>query len=399
MAASSSCTSATTTPCPEGCGGRTGHGRRPRMARSTTSPNGIRAWRCTTICAAGTRCPISAASFISNTATFDYAVTVPGRHAGGGLGRAGESGGGADAPSSARLAAGAGQRQDRDDPHRRRRSTTAQPPQTRRHDDLALPHGRTRATSPSAPSRAFIWDAARINLPGGKTALAQSVYPVESAGADGWGRSTEYLKHAVEDFSRRWFAYPWPNAINVGRPGRRHGISRRRSSTASRTRARTLFWITAHEIGHTWFPMMVGSNERRDAVDGRGLQHLHRHLSSPTTSRTAYTVPSATANTRPGRRSPADQIPPLIADPEAPPIMTRADADPRELPPPGQLFQIRVRAGPAARADPGPGALRLGVPQIHRRLGLQAPVAVGLLPRHGERGRRGSVAGSGAAGS
>jgi hypothetical protein len=24
-----------------------------------------------------------------------------------------------------------------------------------------------------------------------------------------------------------------------------------------------LFWVTAHEIGHDWFPMIVGSNERR----------------------------------------------------------------------------------------------------------------------------------------
>ena len=28
-------------------------------------------------------------------------------------------------------------------------------------------------------------------------------------------------------------------------------------------KGKTLFWITAHEIGHDWFPMIVGSNERR----------------------------------------------------------------------------------------------------------------------------------------
>ena len=33
-----------------------------------------------------------------------------------------------------------------------------------------------------ASSRSFIWDAARINLPSGRTALAQSAYPAESAG-------------------------------------------------------------------------------------------------------------------------------------------------------------------------------------------------------------------------
>jgi hypothetical protein len=45
-----------------------------------------------------------------------------------------------------------------------------------------------------AASKAFVWDAARINLPSGKKALAQSVYPVESAGDSAWGRSTEYTQ-------------------------------------------------------------------------------------------------------------------------------------------------------------------------------------------------------------
>ena len=42
-----------------------------------------------------------------------------------------------------------------------------------------------------ASSKAFIWDAAKINLPSGKKALAMSVYPVESKGESGWGRATE----------------------------------------------------------------------------------------------------------------------------------------------------------------------------------------------------------------
>ncbi len=36
-------------------------------------------------------------------------------------------------------------------------------------------------------SAAYAWDAARINLPGGKSALAMSVYPPESAGAEWLG--------------------------------------------------------------------------------------------------------------------------------------------------------------------------------------------------------------------
>ena len=54
-----------------------------------------------------------------------------------------------------------------------------------------------------------------------------SFYPVESAGDEAWGRSTEYLKHAVEDFSRRWVPYPYPAAVNVGGPVVGHGVSGR----------------------------------------------------------------------------------------------------------------------------------------------------------------------------
>ncbi len=48
-----------------------------------------------------------------------------------------------------------------------------------------------------AASKAFIWDAAKVNFPSGRKGIAQSAYPEESLGAsvrESWGRSTEYLK-------------------------------------------------------------------------------------------------------------------------------------------------------------------------------------------------------------
>ena len=65
-----------------------------------------------------------------------------------------------------------------------------------------------------ASSASFILDAARINLPSGKKSFALSAYPIESEGNEGWGRSTEYTKSVIENYSKRWFEYPYPEAIN-----------------------------------------------------------------------------------------------------------------------------------------------------------------------------------------
>ena len=113
-----------------------------------------------------------------------------------------------------------------------------------------------------ASSKSFIWDAARINLPGGKKALAMSVYPLESNGKKGWGRATEYTKGSIENYSKRWFEYPYPVATNVASNvgGMEYpGIV----FCGSNAQEDQLFGVTDHEFGHTWFPMIVGSNERK----------------------------------------------------------------------------------------------------------------------------------------
>ncbi len=113
-----------------------------------------------------------------------------------------------------------------------------------------------------AASKSFIWDAAKINLAGGKKALAMSVYPVESDGKDAWSRSTEYTKAAIEHYSDRWFEYPYYNAVNVASNvgGMEYpGIV----FCGSTARNAGLWGVTNHELGHIWFPMIVGSNERR----------------------------------------------------------------------------------------------------------------------------------------
>ncbi|MBO9151717.1 M1 family metallopeptidase [Chitinophaga sp. GCM10012297] len=121
-----------------------------------------------------------------------------------------------------------------------------------------------------ASSPAFIWDAARMNLPGGKKALAMSVYPDESAGDTAWSRSTEYVKGCIEHYSEKWYPYTYPVAVNVaGIVGGMEypGIV----FCSSRAQRAGLWGVTNHEFGHNWFPMIVGSNERRFAWMDEGF--------------------------------------------------------------------------------------------------------------------------------
>ena len=112
-----------------------------------------------------------------------------------------------------------------------------------------------------ASSAAFVLDAARINLPSGKTSMAISAYPIESHGGNAWERSTEYTKASVEHYSERWFEYPYPTAINVA--GNVKGMEYPGVSFCSHaSKAGSLWGVTDHEFGHNWFPMIVGSNER-----------------------------------------------------------------------------------------------------------------------------------------
>ena len=119
-------------------------------------------------------------------------------------------------------------------------------------------------------SKAFIWDAARINLPSGKKAMAQSVYPIESKGNDAWGRSTEYVKNSIELYSSEWFEYSYPVATNVS--GVVNGMEYPGIVYCGHTAKTSELWgVTNHEFGHNWFPMIVGSNERKYAWMDEGF--------------------------------------------------------------------------------------------------------------------------------
>jgi hypothetical protein len=119
-------------------------------------------------------------------------------------------------------------------------------------------------------SKSFIWDAESFTLSGGKRVIASSLYPVESAKPGSWKRSLEYIKFTIQHFSERWFTYPYNKAVNVA--SNLDGMEYPGIVFCAAKDTGNMYWaVVNHELGHTWFPMVVGSNERKYAWMDEGF--------------------------------------------------------------------------------------------------------------------------------
>ena len=165
-----------------------------------------------------------------------------------------------------------------------------------------------------AASPAFIWDAARVNLPSGRQAIAMSTYPVESAGNDSWGRSTEYLKNSMEIYSQEYFEYPWNSAVSVSGvalgmeyPGIIFCLSNLKNGQ--------LWGDITHEIGHNWFPMIVGSNERKYMWMDEGFNTFINEYSTEKFNNGEYFNSKDRPANRIARMMAATKAPQVLTDP------------------------------------------------------------------------------------
>lgn len=161
-------------------------------------------------------------------------------------------------------------------------------------------------------SSAFIIDAAKLDLPSGRKAMAISAYPVESDGNGAYGRSTEYVKKSLEFNSSKWFEYPYPNATVVA--GITNGMEYPGIVFCGYTsKGRGLWSVNDHEFGHTWFPMIVGSNERLYGWMDEGFNTFINTLTTADFNNGEY------ASKRP---SDMHRIGKFITDPALEPVMT-----------------------------------------------------------------------------
>ncbi len=99
----------------------------------------------------------------------------------------------------------------------------------------------------------FRWDAS-----GYKGILIESLYRPT---ADKWHEVNTIGREAIKYYSEQWFPYPYSHATTVEGPVEGMEYPMLTFTPNSPTREDQQ-WVIAHEFGHEWFPMIVGSNER-----------------------------------------------------------------------------------------------------------------------------------------
>jgi hypothetical protein len=163
-------------------------------------------------------------------------------------------------------------------------------------------------------SAAFILDAAKLDLPSGRKAMAISAYPVESDGNDAYGRSTEYVKKSLEFNSAKWFEFPYPNATVVA--GITGGMEYPGIVFCGyKAKGRGLWGVNDHEFGHTWFPMIVGSNERLYGWMDEGFNTFINTLSTANFNNGEYKPKNPTDMHRAGTFFTNPKLEPIMSQP------------------------------------------------------------------------------------
>ena len=102
--------------------------------------------------------------------------------------------------------------------------------------------------------------------------LILSAYPAEGVGTaegPGWEEATRFGRAAILNNSR-WYPYPYPEAVSVATHigGMEYPMLH---FSSVQSRFTSLFDVVDHELGHNWFPMIVGSDERRYAWMDEGF--------------------------------------------------------------------------------------------------------------------------------
>ena len=221
----------------------------------------------------------------------------------------------------------------------------------------------------------FRWDAANAN-----GVLAQAYYQIAKAGK-AWEQAAEQTAWTIRNYSELFFRYPYPQATSVAGPvgGMEYPMFVMVHYGDPKDDPKSIFGTINHEHGHEWFPMIVGSNERRYAWQDEGFNTYINAFALRTTHAGHLTVRGLR-----GQLAPDGGEPRRCSAHDAARSHRRACARCARLPQAGR------RAPRPARQRRRPRDVRSRVPRVHAALGVQASVAGRLLPHDRERVRHGS---------
>jgi hypothetical protein len=128
-----------------------------------------------------------------------------------------------------------------------------------------------------ATSSRYLWDAtnAAVGDPNGDgrpdTTAIHAFYRPELR-VSHWDESARYSRHSIEFFSRYLLPYPYSHMTAVDGPTSCGGMEYpMMTCIGGQWDTLGLYEVTTHEIGHMWFPMLVGSDEKRYAWMDEGL--------------------------------------------------------------------------------------------------------------------------------
>ena len=122
-----------------------------------------------------------------------------------------------------------------------------------------------------AASPDYMWDASGWN---GHMAFA---YYRPNAVAT-WKDAADMSRMSIKEYSERWFEYPWPHISAVEGPisGMEYPMIAMENRSSDKY---DLYNVVTHEIGHMWYPMIVGSNERMHMWQDEGFNTFINYFS------------------------------------------------------------------------------------------------------------------------
>ena len=132
---------------------------------------------------------------------------------------------------------------------------------------------RAQAVRPAGPPAARTWRFSADSVRDFAWAAAPN-FRWDASGYDGilvhtyyrptatlWPEANRMARAAIKHYSEQWLRYPYPHASSIEGPieGMEYPMMTFDPTGPVRT---DLQWVVAHELGHQWTPMIVGSNER-----------------------------------------------------------------------------------------------------------------------------------------